>query len=89
MNENVIWFDTFDELYNNTYFDLNDYDLYFNEEHCPLWRILENQGDSYAFAINKDWFILPVDNIDDVYINYFIMKDDLNDWIEKMKKKYS
>lgn len=90
MNENFISFDTFADLYDNTYFDLTYYDLYTDNEQCPLWpKILEDQGNSYAFAINKDCIILPVDNIEDIYITYFIRKVDLNDWIEEMKKKYS
>lgn len=90
MNKNFILFDTFAELYNNTYFDLPSYDLYCNDENSPISSyILEDQGSSYAFAINIDWLILPVDNIEDIHITYFIMKVDLNDWIEEMKKKYS
>lgn len=90
MNENFISFETFAELYDNTYFNLNYEELYCDDENCPLWPyILEDQGNSYAFVINIDWLILPVDNIEDIHLNYFIRKIDLDDWIEKMKKKYS
>lgn len=89
MNENFISFETFAELYDNTYFDLSYYDLYCNDDYSLLSSILEDQGSSYTFALNIDWLILPIDNIEDIHITYFIRKVDLNDWLEEMKKKYS
>lgn len=89
MNENFISFETFAEFYSNTYFDLTSYDLYCDTNNPISSYILEDQGSSYTFALNIDWLILPIDNIEDIHITYFIRKVDLNDWLEEMKKKYS